>query len=68
MGKMSYGELRKFLAGVEKYPGCKKYKRAPLVHEGFPGTFNLSFTEYDMFKEYGGYSEFSKDLIFSTIC
>src|SRR3989344_4671772 len=65
--RMNYKKLREFLANSEKYKGCKKYKRAPLIHKGFPGTFNLSFTEYDMFRLYGGYSKFPKDLIFSTI-
>ncbi|MDP2672485.1 MAG: hypothetical protein Q8O84_01595 [Nanoarchaeota archaeon] len=64
---ISYKKLREFLANTEKYPGCKKFQRAPLIHKGFPGTFNLSFTEYDMFRVYGGYSKFSEDLIFSTI-
>ncbi len=63
---MTYEELRKFLKNTKKYPNCKKYPRAPLIHKGFPGTFNLSFTEYDMLKEFGGYSDFSHDLIFST--
>tara|TARA_Y100000310_G_C20579190_1_gene762091 strand:- start:34 stop:1245 length:1212 start_codon:yes stop_codon:yes gene_type:complete len=65
--KMNYEKLREFLANSEKYKGCKKYKRAPLIHKGFPGTFNLSFTEYDMFREFGGYSNFPKNQIFSTI-
>ena len=64
---MNYEKLREFLANSEKYKGCKKYKRAPLIHKGFPGTFNLSFTEYDMFREFGGYSNFPKNQIFSTI-
>lgn len=64
---MSYEKLREFLLNSEKYPGCKRYKRAPLIHKGFPGTFNLSFTEYDMIREFGGYSNFTRDQIFSTI-
>ncbi len=67
MTKVNYKELREFLLNTEKYSGCKKYKRAPLIHKGFPGTFNLSFTEYDMFIEFGGYSNFPKDQVFSTI-
>jgi len=65
--KISYEKLREILINSEKYPKCKKYGRAPLIHEGFPGTFNLSFTEYNMFREFGGYSKFSSDQIFSTI-
>jgi hypothetical protein len=65
--RMNYEKLREFLANSEKYPKCKKYKRAPLIHDGFPGTFNLSFTEYDMLREFGGYHIFPKDQIFSAI-
>ncbi|MFA5061165.1 MAG: hypothetical protein WC494_02530 [Candidatus Pacearchaeota archaeon] len=65
--KMDYKELRNFLQNLEKYPKCKKYPRAPLIHEGFPGTFNLSFTEYDMLREFSGYHIFPKDQIFSSI-
>ncbi len=64
---MEYQKLRKFLLNSKKYPGCKKYERAPLIHEGFPGTFNLSFAEYNTLKEFGNYTDFSHDLIFSTI-
>jgi len=67
MAKITYQKLREFLANTEKYPNCKKYKRAPLIHKGFPGTFNLSFTEYDMLREFEGYHNFPKDQIFSTI-
>lgn len=67
MTKITYEKLREFLANSEKYPKCKKYKRVPLIHEGFPGTFNLSFTEYDMLREFGGYSNFSHNLVYSSI-
>ena len=67
MVKITYEKLREFLLNSEKYIKCKKYPRAPLIHKGFPGTFNLSFTEYDMLREFGGYSNFPKDQIFSTI-
>ncbi|MFQ5532086.1 MAG: hypothetical protein ACE5ES_05725, partial [Candidatus Nanoarchaeia archaeon] len=36
-------------------------------HEGFPGTFNLSFTEYDMLREFGSFHNFPRDQIFSSI-
>src|SRR3989344_6466407 len=65
--KMVYKELREYMQKLEKFPGCEKRARAPLIHEGFPGTFNLSFTEYDYQKEYGNLSNFYKNLIFSAV-
>jgi len=65
--KMSYKELREYMQKTEKFPGCEKRARAPLIHEGFPGTFNLSFTEYEYEKEFGDLSSFNKDFIYSTI-
>jgi hypothetical protein len=65
--KMTYRELREYMQKLEKFPGCERRARAPLVHKGFPGTFNLSFTEYDYEKEFGDLSNFYKDLIFSAI-
>ncbi len=64
---ITYKELREKLQELKKFPDCKKVARAPLIHDGFPGTFNLSFTEYDMLKEFNGYSLYDHDLIFSTI-
>lgn len=63
----NYYELRKFLIQSNKYPNCKFKSRAPLMHKGFPGTFNLSFTEYDVLNEFGNFSSFNHDLIFSAI-
>lgn len=65
--KMTYKELREYMQKLEKFPGCEMRARAPLIHEGFPGTFNLSFTEYDWLNDYGGFSNFNKDSIVSTI-
>ncbi len=67
MTKMNYENLRNFLQEEKKYPKCKKIKRCPLIHEGFPGTFNLSFAEYDTLNEFGRYTNFDHDFIFSTI-
>jgi len=65
--KMTYQELREYMQNLEKFPGCEKRARAPLIHKGFPGTFNLSFTEYEHLKEFGNFSNFNKDFIFSAI-
>jgi hypothetical protein len=52
---------------LPKYPGCVKTERSPLIHDGFPGTFNLSFTEEPWLREHGGYVGFDHDYVFSTI-
>lgn len=63
----TYSDLRGYVQKLDKFPGCEIRARAPLFHEGFPGTFNLSFTEYDWLKDYGGFSNFNYDSIVSTI-
>jgi hypothetical protein len=63
----TYSMLRTDLQNRDKFGGCIKVERAPLIHEGFPGAFNLSFTEYHWLKEYGKYIDFDHDFIFSTV-
>lgn len=64
---MKYEELRRLLQERQKYPGCVRIARAPLINPGFPGTFNLSFTEDPWLKKYGQYVDFDHDYVFSTI-
>lgn len=64
---MEYQELRKKLKHLKKYPGCKLIPRCPLVNPGFPGTFNISFGEDPILKEFGKYQFFDHDAVFSTI-
>ncbi len=67
MVKMKYQELRQKIQEWPKYEGCIKVNRSPLINPGFPGTFNLSFTEDPWLKEYGKYGDFDHDYSFSTI-
>jgi hypothetical protein len=64
---VTYKEIRERIGNISKHPGCQFKPRSPLVHEGFPGTFNLSFTEYEYEKEFGDLSSFDHDFIYSTI-
>ena len=65
--RISYEQLRPFVNSRNKSSGCIRVERAPLIHAGFPGTFNLSFTEYHWLKEYGRHVDFDHDFTFSTI-
>lgn len=64
---ITYNKLREKLQNTDKFSNCQRRDRSPLIHEGFPGTFNLSFTEYEYLRKYGNFSEFDTDLVFSTI-
>ncbi|MFZ5954806.1 MAG: hypothetical protein ACOYT4_00085 [Nanoarchaeota archaeon] len=64
---ISYKELRMKLQNMPKLKGCVNIERSPIINEGFPGQFNLSFTELPLLKEYGRYTDFDHDYIFSTI-
>jgi hypothetical protein len=63
----AHAALRARLRDWPKYPGCRPEPRAPLVTRGFPGTFNLSFTEHHWLREYGGYLDWPHDYAFTTI-
>lgn len=64
---ISYTRLRARLAGWPKYPGCQPVCRAPLVTAAFPGGFNLSSTEHHWVRELGGYLDWDRDYVFTTI-
>ncbi|MBD3319334.1 hypothetical protein GF342_05490 [Candidatus Woesearchaeota archaeon] len=64
---MRYEDLRNAVIEHPKYEDCVSIDRAPLLTPGFPGTFNLSFTEDPWLKEYGRYVDFDRDYTFSTI-
>ncbi len=64
---MKYLELRNKVINWKKHKGCVGIERSPLINPGFPGTFNLSFTEDFWLKEYGRYVDFDHDFIFSTV-
>ncbi len=65
--KMKYEELRNEIQNHPKYDGCVKIDRSPLIHAGFPGNFNLSFTEYPWLQKFGRYIDFDRDYVFSTV-
>ncbi len=62
-----YARLRALLAGWPKYPACQPVRRAPLVTAAFPGGFNLSSTEHHWVRELGGYLDWDRDYVFTTI-
>lgn len=64
---IEYARLRALLGGWPKYPGCRRVRRAPLVTSAFPGDFNLSSTEHHWLRELGGYLDWDRDYVFTTI-
>lgn len=40
---------------------------ASVCNDGFPGAFNLSFTEAEMIERYGQYLDYDQDLIYSKV-
>jgi hypothetical protein len=64
---IEYARLRALLGGWPKYPGCRPVRRAPLVTSAFPGDFNLSSTEHHWLRELGGYLDWDRDYVFTTI-
>ncbi len=64
---LTYKQLRNKLENNNKIKDCVKIKKPPIINDGFPGQFNLSFTEHPLLKEYGKYIDFDHNYIFSTI-
>ena len=64
---VTYKSLRDKLQNLEKYEGCVKIDRPPVINEGFPGQFNVSFTEHPWLKEHGRYLDFDHDYVFTTV-
>lgn len=64
---MEYQDFREKIKNLNKYKGCITAERCPLVNLGFPGSFNMSFGEHSMLKEYGKYQFFDHDYVFSAI-
>ena len=64
---ISYKEIREKIQNFPKYKGCKYEDRSPLINEGFSWTFNLSFGEPYLLKEYDSYSNFTHDYVCSAI-
>jgi hypothetical protein len=61
-------KFRKLISQSTKFPNTKQISPAPVCNEGFPGTFNLSFTESEWLKEFNGqYLDYNKDLMYSKI-
>jgi len=60
-------QLRKIIENLPKVKGTKKVSNYSVVNDGFPGKFNLSFTEAEMLDEFNSYLNFPHDLIYSKI-
>jgi hypothetical protein len=63
---ITYKELRDKVEGLEKHPQTIKVERTPIINRGYPGQFNVSFSEYEWLKEFDRYDQFDHDYVFST--
>lgn len=64
---MDIQQLRKIISDWPKFSGAKVVKPASVCNDGFPGTFNLSYSEAEMIENFGQYLDYDKDLIYSKI-
>jgi hypothetical protein len=64
---INYKELRETVQNIKKYFGCININRSPIINKGYPGKFNLSFTEHPWLIEHERYMDFDHDYIFSTV-
>ncbi len=64
---MDINELRNLISDFPKYTGTKKVPPASICNDGFPGTFNLSYSEAEMINLFGQYLDYDKNYIYSKI-
>jgi len=65
---MDYLDLRNKLQNFSKYPNTVKISRSSVVHNGFHGNFNISFTEAPLLEKFNNYLDNnSASYNFSTI-
>ncbi|MFA6421945.1 MAG: hypothetical protein WCV92_00880 [Candidatus Buchananbacteria bacterium] len=64
---MDIKTLRNILIKTKKYPGTKTVSPANVCNNGFPGNFNLSFTENEILNEFGQYIDIDHNFIYSKI-
>ena len=63
---MNSKDLREIIKSLIRPEDCVFLDPAPVIHEGFPSCFNLSFAEYELFHRYDGqYLRFDSDYVFS---
>lgn len=64
---MEIQQLRKMISDSPKFSEAKIVEAASVCNDGFPGTFNLSYSEAEMIENFGQYLNYDKDLIYSKI-
>lgn len=64
---MDIQQLRKIISDCPKFSGVKVIGPASVCNDGFPGTFNLSYSEAEMIENFGQYLDYNKDFVYSKI-
>lgn len=68
---MNFNELKEKLSNLPKYPGTTQVNSAPMINEGYPSNFNLSFAYYEWTQKEGQkgsakqYISFAGDMFYS---
>lgn len=64
---MNIEELRTIISDTPKFLDTKILKPASVCNEGFPGTFNLSYSEAEMIENFHQYLDYDRNFIYSKI-
>lgn len=59
--------LRGLISSIRGFHDCLRIEPAGLVNNGFPGTFNISFSEPEHLATFGQYLNYDRDFIYSKI-
>lgn len=63
-GGMTYQE---FIEKIKQNFTVMEVNPAPVIHNGFPGNFNLSFTEFEVLNQNANFMDLKKDMIYTKI-
>lgn len=61
---MTYQELLEKINNFYQKTGLKQLPSAPVIHNGFPGNFNLSLTEYEFLNQSPDFFGLKKDMVY----
>lgn len=62
---MTYKQFNEKLEKYYQKIGVKEVNCTPVIHNGFPGNFNLSVTEYEFLNQNSNFLDLKKDMVYA---
>lgn len=62
---MTYNQIITKINNYYQKVGLNQWPAAPVIHEGFPGNFNLSLSEYEFLNQNADFFNLQKDMVYA---